>query len=115
MQLAFLYILARGKKPSGPCYKNKTTPQNLYAQSWPRAMFLMTQAHYRTSYTLALTSLAGIKFVRCGVRTHAPLREPDLKSSALDLSANLTCLEEIYLFALLNTKFKQTNHKQRKK
>ena len=28
--------------------------------------------------------------VRCGVRTHAPLREPELKSGALDRSANLT-------------------------
>ena len=31
-------------------------------------------------------------FVRCGVRTHALLREPELKSGALDHSANLTVL-----------------------
>ena len=30
--------------------------------------------------------------VRCGVRTHALLREPELKSGALDHSANLTSL-----------------------
>ena len=32
-------------------------------------------------------------FVRCGVRTHALLREPELKSGALDHSANLTAIE----------------------
>ena len=29
--------------------------------------------------------------VRCGVRTHAHIRVPELKSGALDHSANLTC------------------------
>ena len=29
-------------------------------------------------------------FVKCGVRTHAHLRVPELKSAALDRSANLT-------------------------
>ena len=29
--------------------------------------------------------------VRCGVRTHAHIRVPELKSGALDRSANLTC------------------------
>lgn len=28
-------------------------------------------------------------FAKCGVRTHAPYREPELKSGALDRSANL--------------------------
>lgn len=32
-----------------------------------------------------------IRIVRCGVRTHALSREPELKSGALDRSANLTC------------------------
>ena len=30
------------------------------------------------------------KTVRCGIRTHAPFRESELKSDALDRSANLT-------------------------
>ena len=29
-------------------------------------------------------------YVRCGVRTHALFQEPELKSGALDHSANLT-------------------------
>ena len=33
-------------------------------------------------------------FVRCGVRTHAHFREPELKSGALDRSANLTSMNE---------------------
>ena len=33
--------------------------------------------------------------VRCGVRTHAHNREPELKSGALDRSANLTELGEM--------------------
>ena len=33
------------------------------------------------------------KAVRCGVRTHAHLRVPELKSGALDRSANLTSVE----------------------
>lgn len=32
------------------------------------------------------------KFARCGVRTHAPRWEPDLKSGALDRSANLALM-----------------------
>ena len=33
-------------------------------------------------------------FVRCGVRTHAHVREPELKSGALDHSANLTPINQ---------------------
>ena len=35
-----------------------------------------------------------IPIVRCGVRTHAHFREPELKSGALDRSANLTWMNE---------------------
>ena len=35
-------------------------------------------------------------FVRCGVRTHALIRVSELKSDALDRSANLAQLREIY-------------------
>ena len=41
-----------------------------------------------------------IGFVRCGVRTHARLRVPELKSGALDHSANLTRLEEHTLLSV---------------
>ena len=41
-----------------------------------------------------------IGFVRCGVRTHARLRVPELKSGALDHSANLTRLEEHILLSV---------------
>lgn len=33
------------------------------------------------------------KFARCGVRTHAPRWEPELKSGALDRSANLASMK----------------------
>ena len=33
--------------------------------------------------------------VRCGVRTHALIRVPELKSGALDRSANLTSVERV--------------------
>ena len=33
-------------------------------------------------------------FARCGVRTHALIRVPELKSGALDRSANLACCEK---------------------
>ena len=41
-------------------------------------------------------------FVRCGVRTHAPVWEPELKSGALDRSANLTTYRVDGLLYLLS-------------
>ena len=39
--------------------------------------------------------------VRCGVRTHALSREPELKSGALDHSANLTrCVGWVFIAGL---------------
>ena len=43
--------------------------------------------HYKFAPNFSLTKNY---LVRCGVRTHALSREPELKSGALDLSANLT-------------------------
>ena len=38
--------------------------------------------------------------VKCGVRTHAHFRVPELKSGALDRSANLTWVRESETFAV---------------
>ena len=38
--------------------------------------------------------------VKCGVRTHAHFRVPELKSGALDRSANLTSMGESETFAV---------------
>ena len=41
-----------------------------------------------------------ISLVKCGVRTHAHFRVPELKSGALDRSANLTSVGESETFAV---------------
>ena len=62
---------------------------------FPAPIFLCGKEKYANKPILQIFMLQNIhkkKIVRCGVRTHAPSREPELKSGALDRSANLTSL-----------------------
>ena len=70
----------------------RTKKRALLPASLPAPPFYLCQVwdlnpHYKFAANFSLTKNY---LVRCGVRTHALSREPELKSGALDLSANLT-------------------------
>ena len=78
-------------KTLSKCWKYETWSYTTFLQNTPSKI----QKHYKVS--IRLKYIFGKKiflFVRCGVRTHAHFREPELKSGALDRSANLTSMNE---------------------
>ena len=73
----------------------------LHLEKWRNALLVNI---FLTGFTLGDEMwIIKIRFVRCGVRTHAILRLWELKSHALDHSANLTVFLMIKIMITIKT------------